>query len=59
MIVGGPNQSIEITSGVEPQGKRRAMRRMSCFGNVMFGHKIPLGETDPYESPPALDGPFT
>ena len=27
--------------------------------NVLFGHKIPLGETDPYEPPPALDGPFT
>jgi len=27
--------------------------------NVMFGHKIPLGETDLYEPPLALDGPFT
>jgi hypothetical protein len=25
----------------------------------MFGHKIPLRETHPYESPPPLDGPFT
>ena len=25
----------------------------------MFGHKILLGETDTYEPPPALDGPFT
>lgn len=27
--------------------------------NVMFGHKIPLGKTDPYEPPPHLYGPFT
>jgi hypothetical protein len=27
--------------------------------NVMFGHKIPLGETDQYDPPPHLYGPFT
>lgn len=27
--------------------------------NVMYGHKIPLGETDPYTAAPALSGPFT
>ena len=27
--------------------------------NMMFGHKIPLGETDQYEPPPHLYGPFT
>ncbi len=26
--------------------------------NLFFGHKIPLGETDPYEPPPSLDGRF-
>ena len=27
--------------------------------NVMYGHKIPLGETDTYTAAPALSGPFT
>lgn len=27
--------------------------------NIFFGHKIPLGETDSYSPPPALDGSFT
>ncbi len=28
------------------------------FENVYFGHKIPLGETDAFNPPPALSGPF-
>lgn len=27
--------------------------------NIFFGHKIPLGETDPYSPLPALDGRFS
>jgi hypothetical protein len=27
--------------------------------NLLFGHKIRLGETDPYSPPPALDGHFS
>lgn len=26
--------------------------------NLFFRHKIPLGETDPFQSPPDLDGGF-
>jgi hypothetical protein len=26
--------------------------------NTMFGHKIPLGETDAFSPPPAFDGQF-
>jgi len=34
-------------------------KRFHRHTNVMFGHKIPLGEADPYTTPPARSGPFT
>ena len=33
-------------------------KRFHQHTNVMFGHKIPLGETDAVSSPPALSGAF-
>jgi len=27
--------------------------------NIFFGHKIPLGETDAFSPPPALEGAFS
>ena len=27
--------------------------------NLFFGHKIPLGEADPYQPPPAIPGTIT
>ncbi len=32
--------------------------RFHRHANTMFGHKIPLGETDAVTSPPAITGPF-
>jgi hypothetical protein len=34
-------------------------KRFHKHTNVMYGHKIPLGETDPYANPPTLSGTFT
>jgi len=32
--------------------------RFHRHANTMFGHKIPLGETDAVMVPPAISGPF-
>ena len=34
-------------------------KRPHRYANLVFGHEIPLGVTDPYVTPPALGGPFT
>lgn len=34
-------------------------KRFHKHTNVMYGHKIPLAETDAFATPPALNGPFT
>jgi hypothetical protein len=34
-------------------------KRFHQHTNVMFGHKIPLGETDAVSPPPALTGAFS
>ena len=34
-------------------------KRFHKHTNVMYGHKIPLAETDAFATPPAVSGPFT
>lgn len=34
-------------------------KRFHKHTNVMYGHKIPLAETDAFATPPALNSPFT
>ena len=33
-------------------------KRVHNHTNTLFGHKIPLGETDAVSDPPAIVGPF-
>jgi hypothetical protein len=33
-------------------------KRFHNHTNILFGYKIPLGETDAVSSPPAIPGPF-